>query len=100
VHVVFIAILVFSVRWQNKPPEPVVAELYAPADQNAGGGATRPQACAKTREPEPAVEPAPVPKPVVKPPPPIEQPDPRAAEIALKAKQDEGAQETRASRAR
>jgi colicin import membrane protein len=31
VHVVFIAVLIVSVRWQNRPPTPVTAELYAPA---------------------------------------------------------------------
>jgi colicin import membrane protein len=30
VHVVFISVLVFSLRWQNRPPEPITAELYAP----------------------------------------------------------------------
>jgi colicin import membrane protein len=90
VHVVFIAVLVFSVRWQNKPPEPVVAELYAPPTRTPAVEPPVPKPVPKPApEPEPAVEPAPAPKPVIKPPPPIEQPDPRAAEIALKAKQDE-----------
>ena len=26
----FLAVLVFSVQWQNRKPEPVTAELYAP----------------------------------------------------------------------
>ena len=29
VHLVFIAVLIFSIRWQNTPPTPVTAELYA-----------------------------------------------------------------------
>jgi hypothetical protein len=30
VHVVFIAVLIFTIRWQSRAPEPVTAELYAP----------------------------------------------------------------------
>jgi hypothetical protein len=30
VHLAFIAVLVFSLRWQNRPAEPVTVELYAP----------------------------------------------------------------------
>jgi TonB family protein len=30
VHAIFIAVLVFSLRWQNRPAAPVEAELYAP----------------------------------------------------------------------
>ena len=53
VHVAFLAVLVFSIRWQNKPPEPVSAELYAP--------------------PAPVVQPPP-PAPIVPPPPPPPEP--------------------------
>ena len=35
VHVVFIAVLVFSLRWQNRQPEPITAELYAPPAKSA-----------------------------------------------------------------
>ena len=75
----FLAVLVFSVQWQNRRPEPVTAELYAPP----------------VREPPPQLQPM-QPLPEVKPPPPlpktepiVEKPDPRAAEIALKAKQEQ-----------
>ena len=30
VHVAFLGVLVWSVRWQSRPPAPVTAELYAP----------------------------------------------------------------------
>ena len=81
----FLGVLVFSVQWQNRKPEPVTAELYAPPVKS------------------PVVEPAPPPPPPPTPPPPepqpapvqptpapvIEKPDPRAADIALKAKQED-----------
>ncbi len=94
VHAAFIAVLIFSIRWQNRPPEPVTAELYAPSV------ATPPPVAVPQPPPEPVVEPpAPRPEPVVpptpapkaaaKPVPAIEKPDPHAAEIALKARQEE-----------
>ncbi len=87
VHAIFIAVLVFSVRWQNRPAAPVEAELYAPpakavvAEKPAPPPEPKPQP-----KPEPKPEP---PKPAPKPEPKIEKPDPRAAEIALKAKQED-----------
>lgn len=75
VNLLFVGFLVFSVSWQNRRPEPVMAELYAPPPP--------------APPPQPRIEPAPQPKP---PPPPVkpveERPDQRAAEIALKAKQE------------
>jgi colicin import membrane protein len=88
-------VLVFSVRWQNRQPEAVTAELYAPPAKVAVAEpvATPPP---PPREPEPAPPPRPEPKPEPKPEPPppkavpkVEQPDPHAADIALKAKRDE-----------
>ena len=29
VHIAFVVVLVFSLRWQNRKPEPVTVELYA-----------------------------------------------------------------------
>ena len=88
VHAAFIAVLVFSVRWQNAPPETVTAELYAPPAkapvQEAPVAPTEPAPAAK---PDPTPEPPP--KPMAKPEPKAEKPDPHAAEIALKAKQEE-----------
>lgn len=103
VHVAFIAVLVFSLRWQNSKPEAVTAELYAPAKAPV---TETPPPERKPLPPEPKPvppapkpapvapkpvlpEPKPLPKPAVKPEPKIERPDPRAAEIALKAKKEE-----------
>ena len=47
VHVAFVGVLVWSVRWQSRPPEPVTAELYAPP--------------AKVKAPEPEEKVAPPP---------------------------------------
>ena len=95
VHVVFIAVLVFSLRWQNRKPEAVTAELYAPPSKTATAEP------AETKPPPPPpppapVEPAPEPKPappppkaVPKPEPKVEKPDTRAADIARKAREEE-----------
>jgi len=79
VHVAFIGVLVWSVRWQSRPPEPIVAELYAPPPK------------VRAPDPEPRVEPPPPraePK-VEPPPPPPPKVEPDQAEIALKAKREE-----------
>lgn len=84
VHAVFIGVLVFSLRWQNRPPEAVTAELYAPPAK-APVTETPPP-------PQPEQKPTPPLKPIPKPPPP--PPEPKAppkerADIALKAKQEQ-----------
>jgi colicin import membrane protein len=93
VHAAFIAVLVFSVRWQNRPPEPVTAELYAPTAK-----APVTESPAAPPEPERKVEPVPKPATRTEPPPPkavprpepkADEPDPRATEIARKAKQEQ-----------
>jgi len=96
VHAAFIAVLVFSIRWQNRPPEPVTAELYAPPARAPVAEAPEPTPIPPKAEPppEPKAEPRPEPKPepprpVAKPEAKVEKPDPRAAEIALKAKQED-----------
>jgi colicin import membrane protein len=78
VHLAFLAVLVWSVRWQSRPPEVVTAELYAPPPK------------ARTPDPEPKLEPPP-PKeePKAAPPPPPPKAEPTEAEIALKARQEE-----------
>ncbi len=93
VHLVFIAVLIFSIRWQNRPTAPVTAELYAPP--------AKAPVSERPREPERKVEPSPVPVPAPQPTPPpppkaISRPEPKpeppdlqAAEIARKAKQEE-----------
>jgi colicin import membrane protein len=94
VNVVFIGVLFFSIRWQNRQAAPVTAELYAPAAKVAVAEPPPPPP-SPTREPEPPPpvakpEPAPPPpKAVPKPEPKVEQPDPRAADIARKAKAEE-----------
>jgi colicin import membrane protein len=91
VHVAFIAVLVFSVRWQNRPPEPVTAELYAPSALVPEPPPRQPEKPAPPAEPVKQAEPAPLapPKAAAKPEPKADTPDPRAVEIARKAKQEE-----------
>jgi colicin import membrane protein len=79
VHVGFVLFLIFSVTWQNPKPEPVTAELYAPAPEKIEPAKPPPE------PPKPEPEP---PKPPIeppKPPPPVEPPKP---DIALKEKQE------------
>jgi len=92
IHAAFIAVLVFSIRWQNRQPDAVVAELYAPP---VAAPAMPPPAPPPKPEPQPEPQrqpqpepPPPAPAPAPKPAPVIEKPDPQAAEIALKAKQE------------
>jgi colicin import membrane protein len=92
VHVVFIAVLVFSLRWQNRKPEPVTAELYAPPAKTAIAEPVESKPPPPPAPREPAPEPKPVPPPpkaVPKPEPKVEKPDTRAADIARKAKEEE-----------
>ena len=93
VHAAFLAVLIFAVRWQNRQPEPVTAELYAPPTQAPVAPASQETPPAPQPEPQAQPEPAPVPKPpplpAAKTEPLVEKPDPRAAAIALKAQQDE-----------
>lgn len=71
VHVLLALVLVFGVRWQNRPPESVSVELWE-----------APQAA-----PPPAFEPKPAPKVEPPPPPPAPKPEPRIEkpDIAEKA---------------
>jgi colicin import membrane protein len=96
VHVVFIAVLVFSLRWQNRKPEPVTAELYAPTPKTVNTEPVEtkpppPEPAPPAPAPAPEPKPAPPPKPAPKPEPVAERPpDTRAADIAArKAKEDE-----------
>lgn len=88
VHAIFIGVLVFSLRWQNSKPEAVTAELYAPpikASVRETPPLPEPKPVPPPAEPKPEPKPAPVPKPEPK----IERPDPREAEIALKARKED-----------
>jgi len=89
VEAAFVAVLIISVRWQNRKPEPVTAELYAPPP-SAPVSEPRPEP-APVPTPPPAPVPAPqhAPPPVVRPEPKVEKPDTRAADIALRARQEE-----------
>ncbi len=90
VHAIFIGVLVFSVRWQNRPAGPVAAELYAPPPKTVVAEKTAPPEAKPEPKPEPKPQPKPEPrKEAPKPEPKVEKPDPHAAEIALKAKQEE-----------
>ena len=94
VQIGFLAVIVFSVTWQNKPPQPVTAELYAPPSKALVAAPVQatpvPPPVIPPPPPVPA-PPAPVPKavPVPVPVPKVERADPRAADIALKAKQED-----------
>ena len=120
VHIAFIGVLVFSLRWQNRKPEPVTVELYAPTQKAAAAA----PAVEPAPAPLPAPEPAPVPKPVPLPPaetppkkavpppesppkkaapqpePKVEKPDSRAAEIAQTARKAEEERRKREQEAR
>lgn len=67
VHVLLALVLVFGVRWQNRPPEAVTVELWE-APQAAPPPVVEPK-------PLPKVEPPPPPPPAPKPEPRIEKPD-------------------------
>jgi colicin import membrane protein len=111
VHVAFIGVLVFSLRWQNRKPEPVTVELYGPpqkaalAEPVAEPPPAAPPKALPIPEPKPEPEPQPrkaAPKPEPEPPPKkapakaepkietkVDKADPRAAEIAQKARKEE-----------
>ena len=89
VNLAFIGVLFFSIRWQNRQPSPVTAELYAPLTK-AVVTETPPPPPPTPPEPAPVPEPVPPPpKAIPKPEPKAEQPDPHAVEIARKAKAEE-----------
>lgn len=70
-HVLLLAVLVFGVRWQNRPPEAVSVELWeAPATPPPP--AAKPEPVVEPPKPAPRVETAPPPP---KPEPKIEKPD-------------------------
>jgi len=90
VNLVFLAVLIFSVTWQNRPPQSVTAELYAP-----------PSKAPPAETPPPPPQPKPAPPPEPKPPEPkppepkppapvpsVEKPAPQQADIAEKARQE------------
>jgi colicin import membrane protein len=76
VHVGFVLFLIFSVNWQNRKPEPVIAELYVPA--------VTPRVEPPKPAPEPPRPPPEPPKPQAEPP----KPEPPKPDIAFKEKQE------------
>jgi colicin import membrane protein len=86
VHVALLAVLVFGVRWQNPPAEPVTAELWeAPQAAPPPVPAPKPEPPAPAPKPEPRIEKpdielkAPPPKPKPEPPKAAPKPDPAKA---------------------
>ncbi len=73
VHLVLFAVLVFGLRWQNRPPDVVNVELWEEP---------RPAPVVEAPKPAPKVEPA----PVAKPEPVIEKPDIAVKKEPVKAK--------------
>ena len=72
VHLLLLAILVFGVRWQSRPPESVMVELWQPP---------APVVEAPRIEPPAEPRPAPKPEPVIEPPKPeiaVKAPPPKA----------------------
>ena len=83
IHLAFVVFLVFSVTWQNRQPEAVSVELYAPPAPE------KVEPKAKPPEPQPPKPEPPKPQPEPPAPPPkVEPPQPTKAEIALKEKKE------------
>lgn len=79
VHLVLLAILVFGVRWQSRPPDSVMVELWQPPAPVVEPPRVEPPAPAPEPKPEPRVEP-PKPDIAVKAPPPpkaVAKPEPK-----------------------
>ena len=86
----FLAVLVFSVQWQRRPPEALSVELYAPPTKAPAPQPVQPPPTPAPEPPPPPPQPRPEPTPPPRPPEPVvEKPDTRAADIALKAKQEQ-----------
>src|SRR3989442_14885424 len=85
IHLAFVLFLVFSVNWQNRKPEAVTAELYAPPQK------TEPAKPAPEPPKPPPEPPKPEPEPPKPPPEPAKAPPvvaPPKPDIALKEKQE------------
>jgi len=100
VHLLLLAVLLFGVRWQNRPPEAVVVELWRepppPPVQVAPKPEPVPEPVVEPPKPEPVIEKPeiaikepPKPKPEVKPKPvpkPVPKPEPKLKPEPPKAK--------------
>jgi colicin import membrane protein len=104
VHLAFVVFLIVSVNWQNREPEPVSVELYAPPREAAPAPQPpKPEPEPPKPEPEPPKPPPEPPKPPPEPPKPApkaEPPPPTRAEIALKEKQERERKKEQADRER
>jgi colicin import membrane protein len=84
VHALFALLLVFGVSWETKPPAPVMVDLWEALP------AVQPPRPVPSPEPEVAPpEPAPVKVPEPAPRPAVEEPPPKAPDIALEKKKAE-----------
>jgi colicin import membrane protein len=100
VHLAFVVFLVFSVNWQNREPEPVSVELYAPQPVAPKPAPEPPKPEPEPEPPKPAPEPA---KPPPEPPKPVVKAEPlppTKADIALKEKQEQQRKKEQAERER
>ena len=98
VNLLFLAVLVFTVSWQNRQPQAVTAELYAPpAKAPVAAPPPQPTPAPEVKPPPaPPPEPKPEPRPEPAPPPPkpptpvpsVEKREPTQADIAEKARQE------------
>ncbi len=102
VNLLFVGVLVFSVTWRNPKPQAVTAELYAPPTKAPVAQTPpppppvveppKPEPKVAPTPPPPETPPKPEPKAEPRPPPkpePRAEPDSRAADLALKARQQE-----------
>jgi colicin import membrane protein len=87
VHAIFIALIVFGVRWQSMPTPPVVAELWDKIPTQKKAAPPPEPTPPKPQPPKPAPPKPPEPKPEEVKPPPPPKPDP---EIAEKAEREKG----------
>jgi colicin import membrane protein len=88
VHVVFIAVLVFGIRWQQRLPEPLVAELWQEIPPPKSQPVARPpEPPPPAPTPKPQAPPPEPPKPVVQPKPAPTPAAPSKADITLQDKQ-------------
>ncbi len=90
VHVLLFVFLFFTVRWQTKPPSPIMAELWTQAPSVPAQPPPPP-----TPKPEPLpTPPKPEPKPAP-PPPPVEKPAPPKPDIAIEQEKQKKQKEER-----
>ncbi len=90
VHVLLFVFLFFTVRWQTKPPSPIMAELWTQAPSVP---AQPPPPPTPKLEPLPT-PPKPEPKPAP-PPPPVEKPAPPKPDIAIEQEKQKKQKEER-----